>query len=199
MQRKLEDLVKRPAFAASFILAASVTLPAQSPRPAPSAEFIVRPGAAGNLELGQTVDHLYKQFGHERIRLHATFPEGMFQPVLEIRLAANDPGPALVVRVGEWPCPEYRVTGISVLDRRFRTAHGLGVGSTFADIRKLHPKARKGWGESQRVVVVEEAGVTFMIEPDDALGDAAVVTSMWVIGRDAAAIRKKHCHGGRAD
>ena len=184
--------------AALLILAASVTLPAQSPRPALSAEFLVKPGAAGTIEFGQTVDHLYTQFGHERIRLHATFPEGMFQPVLEIRLAANDPAPALVVRVGEWPCPEHRVTGISVLDRRFRTANGLGVGSTFADIRRRYPNAKKGWGEGDRVVIVQEAGVTFMIEPDDALGDAAVVTSMWVIGRDVAAIRKKHCPGGRA-
>ena len=184
--------LKCAAIAVLACVAASVTVSAQDN------EYLLRPGHVGNVEIGQTADKVYRDFGHQRVRFAATFPEGQFQPVLEIRMSeTSPPGPDFVARVREWPCPGYRVSGITVLDRRFRTANGLGVGSTFGDIRKRYPNAKKGTGEGERIVVISELGMTFMIEYDAALGDAAAVTSVWVFAPDIDAIRAKHCASSR--
>ena len=56
--------------------------------------FLLEQGRAGPFEVGMTVGEVYQLAGRDHVRLVATFPEGMFSPVLEIQLAGFT-GPAV--------------------------------------------------------------------------------------------------------
>ncbi len=80
--------------------------------PSPSAEtvaeqFRITNGAAGWLSLGMPIEDVYRRFGDAKVRLVAEFPEGMFQPVLEVRLDDAAIRPALKVDIREAPCDVF--------------------------------------------------------------------------------------------
>jgi len=154
-----------------------------------SAEFRLAAGRAGGVEIGLPVDDLYRLVGRENTRLVDLFNEGMFQPALEIRLPGSPVTPAIIVPVREWPCIEWSVQGIEVRDPRFRTAAGIGVGSTLADIRR-HYKVTVSEEEGAHAVAKEE-GMTFNFA-DGSFAPTAKVISVWIYG-DPVAVRKARC------
>jgi hypothetical protein len=154
-----------------------------------SAEFRLAAGRAGGVEIGLPVDDLYRLVGRENTRLVDLFNEGMFQPALEIRLPGSPVTPAIIVPVREWPCIEWSVQGIEVRDPRFRTAAGIGVGSTLADIRR-HYKVAVSEEEGAHAVAKEE-GMTFNFA-DGSFAPTAKVISVWIYG-DPVAVRKARC------
>lgn len=103
-----------------MVLALVTTLAAQAQRPAD--DFLLASGKAGPLELGMSVDDVYKIVGKDMTRLVDTYGEGMFTPALEIRLERSARPAPLVAQIREFPCAEFSLWGISVRDRRFRTA-----------------------------------------------------------------------------
>jgi hypothetical protein len=171
----------------------TVTMHAQSPRTAEDS-FVLERGRAGRFELGMPVDDVVRLVGQERVRLVATFPEGMFQPELEIQLPGFPDGPAMSAPILEFPCGTFALWGISVRDPRYRTASGLGVGSTVADIKKLYPSARIGniGSDGFPGVVIEAIGLNFVVDGTN-LTDTARITAVWVIPQPGPALRKRWC------
>jgi hypothetical protein len=153
------------------------------------ADFRLAQGTAGHIEVGLPVDEIYRRVGREHTRLIDLQLEGMFEPALEISLDGASVQPALIVRVREWPCIAWSVQGIDVRDPRFRTAEGIGVGSTLADVSKVY-----------RVTVGRENGPHAWVDAvkmrfglDSAsLAPTARVTSVWLPG-DPVAVRLARC------
>jgi hypothetical protein len=154
-----------------------------------SAEFLLAQGTAGRLEVGLPVDEVYRQVGRERTRLIDLHQEGMFAPALEIRLEAAAVQPAIVVAVREWPCIAWSVQSIRVRDPRFRTAEGIGVGSTRAEVSKAYKVTLSR--EEGPHAWVEAIQMGFRVD-DMSLAPTARVTSVWLPG-DPVAVRKARC------
>ncbi len=77
-------------------------------RETPSPEYLLTTGRAGKVELGTTVDEMYKLFGRENVRLVDLFKEGLFSPALQVKLAGTTV-PGMVTDIREWPCGEFSV------------------------------------------------------------------------------------------
>jgi hypothetical protein len=180
--------------AAVAVIATSVLLVAQTTRESTPSSFVLSAGRAGSFELGMTVDALIAQVGREHVRLVAQFPEGMFQPEVQVDLPGFAGGPALEAPIREWPCSEFALWGISVHDPRFRTAQGLGVGSTLGDLRRNYPDVTvtnidaDGWPS----VVISDAGLSFAMERVPTYTDASRVESVWVFPQPVA-VRARKC------
>jgi hypothetical protein len=157
--------------------------------------FVLERGRAGQFELGMTADEVYRAARQQYVRLVATFPEGMFQPVLQIEIQGSEATPALTAPIREWPCAGFAIWGISVHDARFRTKDGLGVGSTLGDLRRVDSAAKVSgvMTDSGPVVVMETRGLTFRMDPAArSFTDDSRVTSVWVIP-DPVAVRARRC------
>jgi len=159
--------------------------------------FLIERGRAGQFEVGMTADEVYRAAGRERVTLVATFPEGMFQPELHVRLPPFTTTPALTAPVREAPCFEFAVWGILVHDPRFRTKTGLGVGSTLGDVKRTYPAAKVTaiGTDPGPSVVIEEIGLTFKMDPAErSFTDRSRVKSVWVIP-DPERVRARRCPG----
>jgi hypothetical protein len=131
------------------------------------ANFMMGRGYVGDLKVGMRGDEVVTLFGKERVRevdLPTENPES--ERAFEVRLdELNAAAPSLVVRLDPataraMPLHERRVRGIDVSDARFRTADGLGVGSTMRQISARH-RVQVGYGEGTLKAVVESLGMTF--------------------------------------
>jgi len=85
--------------------------------------------------------------------------EGMPTPALEIRLG-NLSAARASLTAELFPPAENRVWRVNVFDRRFRTAEGLGIGSTLGQIR-AHHKVRILVGEGGVGAYVAELQMNF--------------------------------------
>lgn len=189
-----QNAVLRIALTVALVVAAntsSTTVRLQRPGTDVAAELRLSVGAAGPIRVGQSVDDLFVKVGRENTRLIDLFTEGLFQPALEIRLAGAPNQPALTVPIREWPCHEFSVWAITVRDPRFRTADGLGVGSSLAEIRKAY-RPEIDLSEGQRVAHIPDLGLTFVLDDSPAASDSWRVIYVWVVPQPVL-VRQARC------
>jgi hypothetical protein len=164
----------------------------RAPLPKPDSSFVVERGRAGVFEIGMTVDETQAIAGLENTKLIATYGEGMFGSELEIRLPGFARGPAITASISDYPCYVPAIRGLEIHDPRFKTSHGIGVGSTLADIRKDFPSARIGnFGVDGGPGLSTEAGVRFSFWNAIASRDRERVTAIWVQG--GPNVRARRC------
>lgn len=172
------------------LIALGLAVAAQQ-RAAVPKQFLISQGRAGQFEVGQLVDEVYQAIGKENTRLVDVFAEGLFTPALEIRLPSPPVSRSIVAVIREFPCPGFAIWSIEVLDPRFRTAEGLGVGSTVADLRGAYEvEIVHEEGEKVRVPSLKVAFATDW----DASNDASVVAAV-IVTESPETTRARRCPG----
>jgi hypothetical protein len=152
-----------------------------------TADFLLGDGRAGPIESGMPVDDVYGLLGSQNVTLVPMFPEGMFQPVLEIRLPDSPVQPSIVADIDRSPCGHFAVTRMSVLDPRFRTKDGLGVGTTEAELRRRFSFTISE-EEGCHCAFIESLNLSFSFDAQP----VEKVSSVWVVD-DPVAIHAKRC------
>ncbi len=151
--------------------------------------FLIAPGRVGLLQVGMTVDKLLQLIPPPQTSLIDMRFQEHFTPAIAIRLDAGSPQPSLIAayrqvlagRVDEW-----RVAAIEIMDARFRTAEGLGVGSTIAEIRVIHPNIEPTVNTAGPLVSLRDRAMWFWLDPTAVRGsrvpDTATVIRISVRG-----------------
>jgi hypothetical protein len=165
----------------------------QAANPSVPREYLLWPGHAGQFEVGESVDEVYAAIGKEHVRLVDLFGEGTFTPAIGIRLPGDPPGPAsLVADISERPCGDFSIRGITVRDRRFRTAEGMGVGSTVAQLRRVYSIETSH--EEGEHVIVRAIQMTFETSDDSSKNGSRVSAVM--LWSDPELVRARRCPAG---
>ena len=166
---------------ATFIVWSAISFAQQQ------ADFTLTRGRVGQLELGMTTDEVKTLFEAQRVKEVDLHLEGESTPALKIRL--GNPTATQASMTAEYlPQPDgsVRVYRVNVFDRRFRTADGLGVGSSLGQIR-AHHKVQMLVGEGNVVAYVDELDMSFNFGltwyPSTHLPTSARVVSVLVLKR----------------
>jgi len=91
--------------------------------------------------------------------------EGNPTPAVRVFLTKDRQRPSLVIRL-DGPVPG--VYGIEVMDSRFKTAKGIGVGSSLGQLRKTEKQLSFVSGEGVIGAVARDLGMTFNLAVDSA-------------------------------
>jgi hypothetical protein len=155
----------------------------------PEANWIIRPDAAGDIRIGMSVDEVRGLVGAERVTLFDLAREGQVDPAVRISVPGATVTTAIVAPVREHPCPAgYQLQGLRILDPRYRTPEGIGVGSTLGEARR-HYDVRLSQEEGPHAWV-ESIRANFAL-PDGSGADSLRILSVWLPGNvDAPGARR---------
>lgn len=120
--------------ACCVLVATSAAVLCQEPPP-----FLLRTGRAGQFSVGMTVEELYGIVDRNDVSLVDLFGEGIFTPAVRVRVPGSDVSWSIVGQLDTLQCQGFRkwyLPRLEVRDSRFRTRDGMGVGSTFAELRE---------------------------------------------------------------
>lgn len=125
-------------------------------------KFRLVPSQAGLARIGMTVDELNASVPAAMLVEKEVNREGQLYTVYEI---LNDTYSQETGLVAEPLCdPECRIYRIEVRDRKYQTEEGIGIGSTYGQVRQTLPIAYASAAEGNLVAVSEEAGMSFLLD-----------------------------------
>lgn len=130
--------------------------------PALQGTMIVERSRVGPVVLGATAESIYQEFG-DRARLIDLKLEGMLSPALELKLFGSQLVASLIAEIGPVN-NRLVVTRIHVLDPSLRTKEGIGVGSTYTELRSRYSIDWVRSGEGAFVARAEALGVSFELD-----------------------------------
>ena len=146
---------------------------------------VVERGQVGAVAIGSVAETIYNHFG-DRTRLVDLKLEGQLSPALEIKLFGSQAAVSLLAEI--WPSDnKLVVTRIRVLDPRLRTKEGIGVGSTYGELRSRYSIAWVGPGEGDFIARVETLGISFMLDMS-AVRDAGAIRDPMRVPADARVV-----------
>jgi hypothetical protein len=148
----------------TLALGGAVLLSAQGAarQPAPQTPLLIEPHRIGKVAVGALAEDVYEAFSPDQRRLVDLGLEGQLSPALELTFPG---GARRFSVVAELECTrELTVWRIYVRDPAFRTAKGIGVGSTVAQLRAAYALGPFSTEEGGAGVVVESLSATFELD-----------------------------------
>ena len=150
--------------------------------------YLLAPGQAGDVRIDSSAQSVYGILPREQRRLVDLELEGYLTPALAVTLPGSETDGGIVaelwIRNGA-----LRVHRIWVSDPVMKTAEGIGVGSTMAELRSTYEVTGIGYGEGAVFAVVESLSMSFeldwrQVEPSVVMaGDASRVPDQTPIVR----------------
>ena len=141
---------------------ATVLLLASSPGATRQDQMVVERGRVGPVAIGEMASAIYDKF-RDRATLVDLKLEGMLSPALEIKLFGQQIVPSIIAEIG--PAKNLLVvTRISVVDTSLRTKEGIGVGSTYGELRARYSIDWVASGEGRFFARVEALGMSFELD-----------------------------------
>ncbi|MCK5035034.1 MAG: hypothetical protein KAS73_04005 [Candidatus Sabulitectum sp.] len=130
-----------------------------------AAFYTIQNENAGLFHIGITqekVEELALQYGNVTVEEIDLFTEGMPAPALELTF---NTGETVILEISERDQTVYRIEIYSGL---FKTEEGIGTGSSYDDLENNYSFDGVVWGDGgDPLVIVEESGLSFMLEPGD--------------------------------
>ena len=178
--------------------AAEATTAEAAPEPPVYRNYTIRPGSVGGYALGSTEAQVIAQAGAGHVKRESYEAEGHRFRAIEIYDSDTTRTPDLVLQLN---CREQecRVRQIIVNDRSFHTPEGIGIGSTYKQLKAHYPLQYLGWGEGALVAVARDAPISFAFDPADVpqkvlakinaatLPDETKVSGIFIFQPDSAA------------
>ena len=130
--------------------------------------FVVERARVGSVSIGADAVSLYSEFG-DRARLIDLKLEGHLSPALEIRLFGSQFTPSIIAEIAP-AANRLVVSRIHVLDPSLRTADGIGIGSTYGELRSRYKIDWVGSGEGAVYARVEQLAISFQLDTSGAAG-----------------------------
>ena len=128
----------------------------------PGSQIVVERSRVGTVSIGATAESVYREFD-DRARLVDLRLEGMLSPALELKLFDAQPVASLIAEIGA-SGNRLVVTRIVVVDPTLRTREGIGVGSTYGELRSKYTVDWVGSGEGNVFARVEAMGISFQLD-----------------------------------
>ena len=123
-------------------------------------------GKAGHIEVGMTIDSVYRRYERRLVQLVDLDSMGSFSPALEIyrETSGDDDDPSLVIEIDQSKDGEWIVWRITVYDTSFKTVAGVGVTSTLGSLRQAHKISSIVSGEGSLYALVPDLGMSFALD-----------------------------------
>jgi hypothetical protein len=100
----------------------------------PPGQFVLASGYAGNIGVGKSIDALYQEYG-QAVTDSEEYFSGRIYPVLKAYDKSTG-ALSLSVFFAKGKESQKVVTAIHVIDTRFKTSNGIGVGGTLGELRR---------------------------------------------------------------
>ena len=144
--------------------------------------FLLSKNTVGPTKTGSSVDALFRRYGRDAIQLVDLRLEGSFTPALQVYINGKQRDDPAFVAEFEWSRQVgWGIYRIEVLDLRFKTSRGIGIGSTLGELR-LHYKIEFiASGEGSTFAFVPELGMSFSLDID-------AIPSEWYKSHDDALV-----------
>lgn len=133
---------------------------------APDEHLLLRPGYVGPLRLNMKEADLLSLLPPSQLRATTRSLEGTEYPVYEYRPddAPAGTAPLLLEMVTAIDGNGNRLWRVQLQDARYRTAEGIGVGSTYGEARRAYGVQTVEQAEGRLVAVSERVGMTWVLD-----------------------------------
>lgn len=130
--------------------------------PAAPQSFVVERGRVGQVSIGMAAESIFDEFG-DRAKLVDLRLEGHPSPAIEIKLFGSQLVASIIAEIAPVK-NQLVVTRIHVIDPSLRTKDGIGVGSTYRELRARYHIAWVGSGEGGLFARVEKLAISFELD-----------------------------------
>lgn len=131
-------------------------------------------GRVGEIKVGMSPNDIYEVFGKKYTRLVDLQLEGMNSPAIELFKTELQLGNPDII----FELDQNKVYRIQVNSPQYRTDKGIGVGSTFGDLRQVYGinnPTQIIWGEEGFYgAVVRELGMSFRLDVNQTMKPAQI-------------------------